>query len=323
MTMKTFEEVTKKSKRKNLWKTIGLSSLIGFILLLIGVQTVKIIVGAREGREVWEQTMLMEISYPNIKHDGIKIQSTSYVSGKLYCNLYKDLAGVPMAFGQHEIYYDLFDRHYDFAQHIPGNTFKYLYDFTTNTKIPVFYNRKKSVWSVQDIANELHYLKDMSGQLVEVAISFDKKYSLAEIKQMIPSNLKQNWYWIGTEGKQNTHYYRPEQLLGLDPEDIQLVFSDMPGDYMTGMDFMKEFLESGDQKRAQYLDIPVDDLQAFVDKFGDTDFTKQEEIDKLEFAGIILTGKAEDFAQLEGKDWIYSSSIGASIPIQPYYQLHH
>ncbi len=36
-----FEEVTKRSKRKNLWKTIGLSSLIGFILLLIGVQTVK------------------------------------------------------------------------------------------------------------------------------------------------------------------------------------------------------------------------------------------------------------------------------------------
>ncbi|HEL2049289.1 TPA: anti sigma factor C-terminal domain-containing protein [Streptococcus suis] len=323
MTMKTFEEVTKKSKRKNLWKTIGLSSLIGFILMLIGVQTVKIIVGAREGREVWEQTMLMEIAYPNINHDGIKIQSTSYVSGKLYFDLYKDLDGVPMAFGQHEIYYDLFDSHYDFAQHIPGNTFKYLYDFTTNTKVPVFYNRKKSVWSVQDIANELHYLKDMSGQLVEVAISFDKKYSLAEIKQMIPSNLKQNWYWIGTEGKQNTHYYRPEQLLGLDPENIQLVFSDMPGDYMTGMDFMKEFLESGDQKRAQYLDIPVDDLQAFVDKFGGTDFTKQEEIDQLEFAGIILTGRAEDFAQLEGKDWIYASSIGASIPIQPYYQLHH
>lgn len=44
----------------------------------------KIIVGAREGREVWEQTMLMEIAYPNINHDGIKIQSTSYVSGKLY-----------------------------------------------------------------------------------------------------------------------------------------------------------------------------------------------------------------------------------------------
>ncbi|MFX4027155.1 sigma factor regulator N-terminal domain-containing protein, partial [Streptococcus suis] len=86
--MRTFEEVTKKSKRKNICKTIGLSSLIVFILMLIGVQTVKIIVCAREGREVWEQTMLMEISYPNIKLDGIKIQSTSYFSGKLYCNLY-------------------------------------------------------------------------------------------------------------------------------------------------------------------------------------------------------------------------------------------
>ncbi len=186
-----------------------------------------------------------------------------------------------------------------------------------------FYNKNQIVWSESEIAKELPYLREMSGQLVEVAISFDKKYSLAKIKEMIPSNLKQNWYWIGTEGKQNTYHYRPEQLLGLEPEDIQLVFSDMPGDYMSGMDYMKEFLESGDQKRAQYLDIPVDDLQAFVDKFGNTDFTKQEEIDQLEFAGIILTGKAEDFAQLEGKDWIYSSSIGASIPIQPYYQLYH
>ncbi|HFI0645257.1 TPA: anti sigma factor C-terminal domain-containing protein [Streptococcus suis] len=319
--MKTFEEVAKKSKRKNLWKTIGLSMLIGFVLMLIGVHTVKVIVGAREGREVWEQTMLMEIAYPNIRHDGIKIQSTSYVSGKLYSNLHKDIYSVPMAFGQHEIYYDLFDSHYDFAQHIPGNTFKYLYDHTTNTKVPVFYNRNEIVWSTSEIANELPYLKDMSGQLVEVAISFDKKYSLAEIKERIPSELKQNWYWIGTEGKQSTYYYRPEQLLGLEPEDVQLVFSAMPKDYMTGIDFMKEFLDKGDKERAEYLDIPIDDLQTFVDKFGDTDFTQQEEIDKLAFAGIILTGRAEDFAQLEGKDWIYASSIGASIPNQPYYQL--
>lgn len=319
--MKTFEEVAKKSKRKNLWKTIGLSMLIGFVLILIGVHTVKVIVGAREGREVWEQTMLMEIAYPNIRHDGIKIQSTSYVSGKLYFNLHKDIYSVPMAFGQHEIYYDLFDSHYDFAQHIPGNTFKYLYDHTTNTKAPVFYNRNEIVWSRSEIANELPYLKDMSGQLVEVAISFDRKYSLAEIKERIPSELKQNWYWIGTEGKQSTYYYRPEQLLGLEPEDVQLVFSAMPKDYMTGIDFMKEFLDKGDKERAEYLDIPIDDLQTFVDKFGDTDFTQQEEIDKLAFAGIILTGRAEDFAQLEGKDWIYASSIGASTPNQPYYQL--
>ncbi|MGQ7461772.1 anti sigma factor C-terminal domain-containing protein [Streptococcus suis] len=319
--MKTFEEVTKKSKRKQVWKTVGLSSFIGFILLLIGIQTVKIIVGTREGREIWEQTILLEIAYPNINHDGIIIQSTSYVSGKLYFNLHKDIYGVPMAFGQHEIYYDLFDSHYDFAQHIPGNTFKYLYDHTTNTKVPVFYNRNEIVWSRSEIANELPYLRDMSGQLVEVAITFDKKYSLAEIKERIPSELKQNWYWIGTEGKQSTYYYRPEQLFGLDPEDIQLVFSAMPKDYMTGMDFLKEFLDKGDKERAEYLNIPVDDLQTYVDKFGDTDFTQQAEIDKLEFAGVILTGRAEDFAELENAVWIYASSIGASIQYQPYYQL--
>ena len=46
-----------------------------------------------------------------------------------------------------------------------------------------------------------------------------------------------------------------------------------------------------------------------------------EDLEKLEFSGVILTGKAENFAQLEGKEWIYASSIGASIPNQPYYKL--
>ncbi|WP_277592707.1 anti sigma factor C-terminal domain-containing protein [Streptococcus sp. DD11] len=43
--------------------------------------------------------------------------------------------------------------------------------------------------------------------------------------------------------------------------------------------------------------------------------------EECKFSGIILTGRAENFAQLEGKEWIYASSIGASAPNQPYYQL--
>jgi hypothetical protein len=41
----------------------------------------------------------------------------------------------------------------------------------------------------------------------------------------------------------------------------------------------------------------------------------------LTFSGIILTGKAENFSQLEGKEWIAASSIGASVSNQPYYKL--
>lgn len=39
------------------------------------------------------------------------------------------------------------------------------------------------------------------------------------------------------------------------------------------------------------------------------------------FSGVILTGRAENFVQLEDKDWIYASNIGQSVTIQPYHIL--
>ncbi|MDG3132167.1 anti-sigma factor [Streptococcus suis] len=320
--MKTFELVIKKNKRKHLLRTVALSLLAVLFLLLVSIQTIKIMIGEQGEKEYRYFKILTEIAYPNINHDGIKIQNTGYLSGKIYFDLHKDLAGVPMAFGQHEVYYTLLGSYYDFAQHSPGDTLHYLYDHTTNTKLPIFYNINEKKENGQEVATELSYLREMKGQLVEVAITFDKKYTLDAIKKMIPNNIKKNWYWIGTEGKQSTYYYRPEQLLGLKPDSLQLVFEDMVEEHQTAIDYMKEFSESVNQERISYLNIPVEDVQHYIEKFSDTDFTKQEEIDKLEFAGIILTGRAEDFVQLEDKDWIYASSIGASVSTQPYYQLH-
>ena len=63
------------------------------------------------------------------------------------------------------------------------------------------------------------------------------------------------------------------------------------------------------------------DVDAYLKKFGQLDIREPENRDQLTFSGVILTGKAENFTQLEGKEWIYASSIGASVPNQPYYKL--
>ncbi|MGQ7659531.1 sigma factor regulator N-terminal domain-containing protein [Streptococcus suis] len=111
--MKTFEIATKKSRRKHLLKTISLSLLIGFVFLFIGSWMVKMIYGARINSERERYNLLTEIAYPNIRHDGIKIQETGFLSGKIYYNLSKDIAGVPISFGQREVYFTLFSMHYD------------------------------------------------------------------------------------------------------------------------------------------------------------------------------------------------------------------
>ena len=84
---------------------------------------------------------------------------------------------------------------------------------------------------------------------------------------------------------------------------------------------LKKYIKSGFGKSSYNNVTPSDDIKTYLKKFGKLDLSKKEDLEKLEFSGVILTGKAENFAQLEGKEWIYASSIGASIPNQPYYKL--
>ncbi|HEM4203658.1 anti sigma factor C-terminal domain-containing protein [Streptococcus suis] len=327
MNMKTFEIATKKSKKKHLWKTVGLS-ILGLLLITgVTLKTLQILT-ANNGEKIYqEHELLSQVAYPNIEYSTYYYKATSLFAGAVHADRHKDLAGVPVAFGDYEYHYDWLGTYLNFSQDGPSYKGNIAYDRQTWSKLPLFYNTDKV--DTDDFARvpsqELSLVKDMSNQLVEVAITFDKKYSFGDLQTMLPQNLKKNWYWIGTASKKNTADFRIDQLFGLDGEVLQVYQPDpnLPkeAEIWNPLTPMKKMAEQYNHYLGEYA--LVTDVKTFLDKFGKTDFSKQESIDKLEFAGIILTGKAEDFAQLEGKDWIYASSIGASIPIQPYYQLHH
>ncbi|NQH68502.1 hypothetical protein HO639_06305 [Streptococcus suis] len=327
MNMKTFEIATKKSKKKHLWKTVGLS-ILGLLLITGATLKTLQILTANNGEKIYqEHELLSQVAYPNIEYSTYYYKATSLFAGAVHADCHKDLAGVPVAFGDYEYHYDWLGTYLNFSQDGPSYKGNIAYDRQTWSKLPLFYNTDKV--DTDDFARvpsqELSLVKDMSNQLVEVAITFDKKYSFGDLQTMLPQNLKKNWYWIGTASKKNTADFRIDQLFGLDGEVLQVYQPDpnLPkeAEIWNPLTPMKKMAEQYNHYLGEYA--LVTDVKTFLDKFGKTDFSKQESIDKLEFAGIILTGKAEDFAQLEGKDWIYASSIGASIPIQPYYQLHH
>lgn len=59
-------------------------------------------------------------------------------------------------------------------------------------KVPQFFNIKNKAideWTAKP-AQELPLVSEMSGQLVEVALTFDKPYSYEELQSMLPANLK-------------------------------------------------------------------------------------------------------------------------------------
>lgn len=323
--MKTFEIATKKSKKKQLLKTVGLS--IFGLLLIIGatLKTLQILT-ANNGEKIYqEHELLSQVAYPNIEYSTYYYKATSLFAGAVHADRHKDLAGVPVAFGDYEYHYDWLGTYLNFSQDGPSYKGEIAYDRQTWSKLPLFYNMEKI--DTDDFATvpsqELSLAKDMSNQLVEVAITFDKKYSFGELQTMLPQNLKKNWYWIGTASKENTADFRIDQLFGFQGEALKVYEPDaeLPTEAAAWNPLvpMKKMAEQYNHYIGEYA--LVTDVKTFLDKFGKTDFSKQEEIDKLEFAGIILTGRAEDFAGLENADWIYASSIGASTQNQPYYQL--
>lgn len=182
---------------------------------------------------------------------------------------------------------------------------KLLYDRGNLQKIPQFYNTKVK-FSKNDVktspSQDLKYLNQLNDKVIEVAITFDKPYTYKEIKTMLPKNLKQNWLWIGTYTTLDTSQW-PNQF-GTDTENIHSAINTM-------------FNVS---KNSPHVGINNVNIYSDLDNYL-KDNKHIKDVDQLSFAGIILTGKSENFNSLKGKKWIYGSSLGASIDYQPYYQL--
>lgn len=185
--MKTFEMATKKNKRKQLWKTAIITSCIVFVLLVSGIFALRIFSDYRskQAKELFDATF--QVAYPNVEPNKTFVNQTGIVSGYIDYSLLKNIAGVPIAFGHLEVEYGIYGTFANFGQYFPLTSGDYQYHQDSNTKLPVFYNIESLENSV---GNELTFVKDMEGQLVEVAITFDRKYTFKEIEDMIPSNLK-------------------------------------------------------------------------------------------------------------------------------------
>ncbi|HEM4801412.1 TPA: anti sigma factor C-terminal domain-containing protein, partial [Streptococcus suis] len=271
MNMKTFEIATKKSKKKHLWKTVGLS-ILGLLLITGATLKTLQILTANNGEKIYqEHELLSQVAYPNIEYSTYYYKATSLFAGAVHADRHKDLAGVPVAFGDYEYHYDWLGTYLNFSQDGPSYKGEIAYDRQTWSKLPLFYNTEKV--DTDDFATvpsqELSLVKDMSNQLVEVAITFDKKYSFGDLQTMLPQNLKKNWYWIGTASKKNTADFRIDQLFGFQGEALKVYEPDaeLPAEAATWNPLtpMKKIAEQYNHYIGEYA--LVTDVKTFLDKF--------------------------------------------------------
>lgn len=329
--METFEILAKKSKRKRLWKTVAISSFVSLaLLLLLGKGLIEL--ASSNGRNLQaEYEVMSEISYPNVDYDSLYYTQTSYFSGTLRSDRFKDLNGVRVAYPAYEGNYSLTGSYRNPTSEGTYSSTSGTYTRELRQKYPVFYNiNAKGTKDSNSMPKELASVKEMPNQLVEVALTFDKAYTYKEIQQMIPNNLKINWYWIGSQSEDGengmalrtdpqTTYGANSTLLNPYPSDGKKESEEAKQEQQTFLDYLKKANKNLFPSVNGYN--TYNDVESYLKKFGQLDIREAENRDQLTFSGVILTGKAENFTQLEGKEWIYASSIGASVPNQPYYKL--
>lgn len=194
----SLKNALKKAKRKQLLKIVITSILVVLILLPILYKTGNYF-AAKSSTKLHEQLFLHnKIAEPNIKIDSQVTSNSSMFGGNIISNRSKNINGYVVPWSTLTSSYDWFRLHIDNNELIPGfywsDTELYEYD-KQRINFTTFHNPsiKKCYKGVQ---NDLGAISQMENHVAEVAISFDRPYTLKEIQTKIPDNLNIVWWYM-------------------------------------------------------------------------------------------------------------------------------
>ena len=309
-----FEKIAKKNKHKNRLKTVVISVVISLLSILLVVMGMREMTKQTSERMKERYLMISEIAYPNIDYSTWGFNASSEFTGTFYSNRFKNIDGIKVPFEDYQANYSLIVGSVNQNEGLEeGDNNSSNYTHGNLYKVPIFYNVNASAKTVSmEVTQDISKVNEMTGQAVEVAITFDKPYTYQEIKEMVPDNLLVNWYWIGTSSTVDTANLNLAAQLGFSPND---------DDYTAGFKSFKSNLKKAIKSGAIDSQYSIEGETLSLEDDAKTYLESNSNAKTATFAGIIVTGRAENFAQLENKDWIYASNIGQSVTIQPYHTL--
>lgn len=151
--------------------------------------------------------------------------------------------------------------------------------------------------------NDLKNLNEIgNNKVIEIALSFDKAYSLEEIKKMIPSDVTLNWYWVDTFNENDKKILRKSKLCEYDVYGIKAL--DGEGNIIDnpGKKFIDAINEGIDNNYANEYKELFDKLSNGKDEINNKD---------LKIIGVVVSGDIKTLESLNDKDYIKAATLGA------------
>ncbi|MBM4763485.1 anti sigma factor C-terminal domain-containing protein [Bacillus sp. B15-48] len=290
-------KMLKKAKRKSVIKQIIISAIVTLVL----VPTMFLGINHLSNRSYinmsFEIDDINKITRPNTQLVETMIRYGLF-GGEAEYTAYKVIEGIPVPLGKENYEYNFlnnFSRKDKFnVIKVPEGESGISYHINSMQRDMQFYHPMKRYSAYQ---NDAKIMGRYPGKVAEMAISFDKPYSIDEIQKMLPNGVNPAWYWVDT-------YENPEKL---DSPDSSLeVYGiahnsnnvDPKNDFLVSIE--KGYKEEGRYKR-EYKRV-YDVLRGGNEKPTEDD---------VHIIGVVVTGKTEDLTKLNGQAFARAVVLGA------------
>ncbi|WP_416435008.1 anti sigma factor C-terminal domain-containing protein [Priestia megaterium] len=290
---KSLHRTLKKAKYRAILRTVFISALVVSFAIGLFVKGNNYFI-ASKGDKITDriitenQVMMSPNTYTNT--DTISI---GVLKGTIKSEVFKVIEDKVIPWGAEDITYDLLgnlNASFSTSSTIVNDTT--VYHIPNGQREMLFYVPK---YKYKLYANDFEMIKDYpNDKYMEMAISFDKNYTLKEVQKMLPTSAHQTWYWIDNYAKSNGYRGEPESgrwLLGISKPSPQLGAKLTTNKFKTEADFLNE-LKKTDTEEVKYL--------------------KNRQKNGL-IIGVVVTGTKEEILPLRNKRYVKAASLGAVV----------
>lgn len=294
-----FEKLAFRIKLKRWLFTILLIVILFPVLAMVGYKATQSLAARQSTQLMSEMDTRQSLMSPNIQISDLMIGNSNVGGGTIVSHQYKDIDG-------YRIPWQTVQGKYNWAYHeMQSNNLVDSYDSAaytraTQTKIPLFYNNTVESPNVKKVS-EIKSVSTMKDYVGEVALTFRQPLTYKQILRKLPSGIQANWFWLGVSGRADPTIEN-NNFLGIQSTSGKLA----PSDYKI---FSKDLREANDLGTINNFS-----LTHYAHQYA----KKYPSLNRAKFAGVIVTGKTENFKPLRNQTWITESSVGTTIKRVPY-----
>lgn len=288
-----------KAKRKSTIRMACISGLVSLLVLTIIVLVKLQVTPWLLNKELIAQETYYEVHGANL-FVGPWEESIQIIGSKATAPLYKLLDGRPVYRGEISNDSDKLEVHLSPHEY---ETYSYL-----GGKVINFIHPELKINQVPNELKNIDVFRDH--QMIEMGLSFDRAYSLAEVKAMLPKDIPLQWAWIDVYSDEEVDSLQAsESPANLFMENEVIGFSMVDETGITLEDPVKEFMESvmyGKNHMGPYK-RDMKTLYETLSKQGEVDETN------IKVIGAVVVGKKEALKQIQNEPSVRASSVGAVV----------